>query len=265
MIFRRTRAAGGDLSYFAVGQVETIIADTHDPGLHYAIILNYLAFDTPTPWKQDGRYAEKDLRELQETWQVGSSIRGRSVRELSEIDFNEIVTRGLSNTLSQENAIRLGLERGSLDPETRSLLEDSWSQDDRRISQILVNRKVRDARFRDAICSAYGDRCAVTGLRIINGGGRAEVQAAHILPVKDGGPDIVPNGIALSATAHWLFDRHLISIDDDYRLLVSDNRVPAELRSLFPADNKPIHLPTEKIDWPGKRFLQLHRDAFANG
>jgi hypothetical protein len=30
----------------------------------------------------------------------------------------------------------------------------------------------------------------VTGLRIINGGGRAEVQAAHIQPVADDGPDV---------------------------------------------------------------------------
>ena len=73
---------------------------------------------------------------------------------------------------------------------------------ERRIAEMLVNRKIRDARFRGAICEAYDNRCAVTGLRIINGGGRAEVQAAHIWPVKDGGPDVVQNGIALSATAH---------------------------------------------------------------
>ena len=35
--------------------------------------------------------------------------------------------------------------------------------------------------------------------KIVNGGGRSEVQAAHILAVADGGPDIVQNGIALSA------------------------------------------------------------------
>jgi putative restriction endonuclease len=43
----------------------------------------------------------------------------------------------------------------------------------------------------------------------------------------------VQNGLALSGTVHWLFDRHLISLTDDYRLLVSHNKVPAELRGLF--------------------------------
>ena len=55
-----------------------------------------------------------------------------------------------------------------------------------------------------------------TGLRLVNGGGRADVEAAHIWPVAEGGPDIVQNSIALSATCHWLFDRHLISLRDDY-------------------------------------------------
>jgi HNH endonuclease len=90
---------------------------------------------------------------------------------------------------------------------------------------MLMNRKVRDANFRRAVCRAYDDRCAVTGLKIVNGGGRSEVQAAHIRSVADGGPDIVQKGIALSATAHWLFDRHLISIGEDMWLLVSHNKV----------------------------------------
>ena len=41
------------------------------------------------------------------------------------------------------------------------------------------------------------------------------------------------NGIALSGTIHWLFDRHLISLTDDYRILLSHNKVPAQLRFLF--------------------------------
>jgi putative restriction endonuclease len=80
----------------------------------------------------------------------------------------------------------------------------------RRVELMLVNRKIRDANFRRLVCEAYDDTCAVTGLRIINGGGRSEVQAAHIWPVAEGGSDAVHNGIALSGTAHWLFDRHLI-------------------------------------------------------
>jgi putative restriction endonuclease len=125
-----------------------------------------------------------------------------------------------------------------------------------------VNRKIRDANFRRHVCEAYDDRCAVTGLRIINGGGRSEVQAAHIWGVGEGGPDVVQNGIALSGTIHWLFDRHLISLTDEYRLLVSHNKVPSELRVLFERQLDRIHLPKDKRLWPHPTYIERHRERF---
>ena len=69
--------------------------------------------------------------------------------------------------------------------------------------------------FRRVVLRAYDEQCAITGLKLINGGGRAEADAAHIRPVEANGPDIVNNGIALSGTAHWMFDRGLIALSDD--------------------------------------------------
>jgi hypothetical protein len=83
-----------------------------------------------------------------------------------------------------------------------------------------VSRIMRDRVFRRIVLRAYDQRCAITGLKLINGGGRAEVAAAHIRPVEASGPDIVNNGIALSGTAHWMFDRGLISLSDDLEILV---------------------------------------------
>ena len=80
---------------------------------------------------------------------------------------------------------------------------------------------MRDRLFRRRVVTAYDARCAITGLKLINGGGRAEVEAAHIRPVDRGGPDIVTNGIALSGTVHWMFDRGLIGLGDDLGILVS--------------------------------------------
>jgi putative restriction endonuclease len=56
--------------------------------------------------------------------------------------------------------------------------------------------------FRRIIVKAYDARCAITGLKLINGGGRAEVEAAHIRPVGANGPDTVQNGLALSGSFH---------------------------------------------------------------
>src|SRR4029077_1524771 len=84
-----------------------------------------------------------------------------------------------------------------------------------------VSRIVRDRVFRRIVLRAYDQRCAITGLKLINGGGRAEVAAAHIRPVAENGPDIVSNGIALSGTVHWMFDRGLLGLSDDLTILLS--------------------------------------------
>src|SRR3546814_1477495 len=65
---------------------------------------------------------------------------------------------------------------------------------DRPIVERVIARPFRDAAFARAVKSAYADTCAITGLKIINGGGRSEVQAAHIRPVVSQGPDSVRNG-----------------------------------------------------------------------
>ena len=43
----------------------------------------------------------------------------------------------------------------------------------------------------------------------MNGNCTAEAQAAHTWPLADGGSDVAQNGIALSATAHFLIVPYL--------------------------------------------------------
>jgi len=81
--------------------------------------------------------------------------------------------------------------------------------------------------------------------------------------VFSGGPDVVQNGLALSGTVHWLFDRHLISLTDDYRLLVSHNKVPSELRGLFARQMDRVNLPKDARLWPHPTYIARHREAFS--
>ncbi|WP_230940302.1 HNH endonuclease [Xanthomonas translucens] len=88
--------------------------------------------------------------------------------------------------------------------------------------------------------------------------GRPEVQAAHICPVEANGPDTVRNGIALTGTAHWLFDRGLISISPDYEILVSSHGVPGELDRLIVKDRRLILPKISKLR-PHQAYLEWHR------
>jgi len=124
----------------------------------------------------------------------------------------------------------------------------------------LTNRIVRDRNFRKNVLRAYGERCAITGLRLINGGGRAEVEAAHIRPVEHNGPDIVSNGIALSGTAHWMFDRGLIGLEDDLEILVSRQTNDREaIDSMINGSGK-LLVPERLADRPRVEFLTWHRE-----
>jgi putative restriction endonuclease len=238
-----------------------------DPGRaghSYATIVDYRPFDRPVPFSNNGAYAEAALREIDNPSRVGIYLRGKSIRSVSETDFGVIVRAGLDETLAPANAIRLELDPQHIDEETLDLLEAPPAEQARRIVQILLNRKVRETSFRCHVCEAYDNRCAVTGLQIVNGGGKAEVQAAHIWSVASGGPDVVQNGLALSGTAHWLLDRHLISLTDDYGLLVSHNKVPAELRGLFAKQLDRIHLPDDPKLWPHRSYVARHREVFSS-
>lgn len=264
ILYRETGSGRGRMAYVAVARVVAIDPDPSDSNLFYARIRDFLPFDRHVPYRDAmGRFAERFLREYADPATVGRALRGRSVRVLDGDDFAAIVEAGLEEVLDPANAIRLGLDTYHLDASTAVLLREPPNE--REIEQILVNRKVRDAAFRKAVLDAYDSTCAVTGLRIINGGGKAEAQAAHIWPVADGGPDIVQNGIALSATAHWLFDRHLISLTDDFQLLVSHNKVPTELRALFPVLGQQIRVPKDQHNLPRLDYIARHRERFAGG
>ncbi len=253
-VFRRTRDGGEAIAYIGVGRIIEIVPDQERTGHHYALIADYLPFPSPVPWKPGGQYAERALREFENVPRLGTYLRGRSVRSLEDTDFEAIIDIGLREIFDPSRAGRWWTngvptidEVGVARPRERR----------------LTNRAVRDAAFRKLVCEAYDDRCAVTRLRIINGGGRSEVQAAHIQPVQAKGPDLVQNGLALSATAHWLFDRHLITIDPDFRLVVAHNRVPSELRELLEPSLARIHLPQDTRLHPSERFLSHHRERFA--
>jgi putative restriction endonuclease len=224
-------------------------------------VADFLSFDWVVPLRRADGFHERQLDFVPQTL-LGARLQGRSVRAISDGEFSGIVLAGIGKTLDPENALRVGLDDASIDPDTASLVRAPFEEQERRIEQILVNRKIREASFREKVIEAYESTCAVTGMRIVNGGGRVEAQAAHVRSVQDGGPDVVQNGIALSATVHWLFDRHLISLTDDFGLLVSHNRVPPELQSLFGDQLKRIRLPRNRNQWPHLPYVRHHRNVY---
>ncbi|MDI7268102.1 MAG: HNH endonuclease [Myxococcota bacterium] len=82
-----------------------------------------------------------------------------------------------------------------------------------------ITRLSRLGSFRQQVLTAYGHRCAVTGVQL------RLVDAAHVLPVgAPGSADDVRNGIALSPTYHRAFDADLIYLAESYEMLINPAR-----------------------------------------
>jgi len=265
IVYREPRRGGGREAYVAVARVTRIEADLLREGHSYAHVEGYLPFDVVVPLRGASAYYESRLNAVESPSRIGAALRGRSVRTISDAEFAAIVCAGLAETLDPENPHGFAHADDGDDSSLQPFGDVPLERQARRIVRMLTKRPFRDRAFRGCVMKAYEERCAVTGLRIVNGGGRVEAQAAHIWPVDDGGPDIVQNGLALSATCHWLFDRHLISLNDDYGLLVSHNRVPDELRRLFATQEERIHLPRDERLWPRGEYVAKHRERFAGG
>lgn len=255
IIFYEPRKVIATRGYFAVAKVQEIVLDPTTPGMYFAIIQpgSYLDFANPIPFNgPDGVIESGVLNQL-------GRISGRaqsSVRPLSPADFRRIVEIGLTENLILPPRIdapsaQLGLREDQAGFEY---------EQDRVRAEVLTSRLMRDRVFRQVVLRAYGSRCAVSGLKLINGGGRPEVEAAHIRSVEANGPDTVTNGLALSGTAHWMFDRGLISISDDLKLLVSRHINDPEAAASIINRTGSVIGPLRETDRPHPHFLAWHRE-----
>jgi putative restriction endonuclease len=244
--------------YFAVAYVEKIIPDPKVPDRFLAVMEpgSYLEFGKSVPFNDGSSPIERGL--LNERGVLSGRAQA-AVRPISSEDFLRILERGLDESEQV-------LPRLDADIRAEGLAEGDaqfqFTTERERIAQ-LVSRPVRKRAFRRNVLRAYDERCAFSGLKFINGGGRAEVDAAHIRPVEHNGPDCVQNGLALSGTAHWMFDRGLIALSDDLEILISRKVNDVDSITSFINKNGRANAPDRKSDWPHPHFLNWHREFWS--
>lgn len=241
----------GPRGYFAVARIDRVVPKPGVEGRYFAGIEagSYLPFDSEVPRLIDGRPWEAALRAEDGGVKAGGAQQ-LAVRRLPEAEFAAIVRAGLPVDLERVEATRYG--PGSAEPVVPF---------ERPVIERLLSRPYRDVAFRRKVRAAYDTRCAMSGLRLRNGGGRPEVNAAHIRPVEHRGSDAVRNGLALSGALHWMFDRGLLSVADDGSILVSRNKVPREVVDRLIVPSGRLVLPREARDWPHPENLRWHRET----
>lgn len=223
------------------------------PGHLYAFVEGFLDFPHPVRFKEGDKYYEAGLQRSDGGTSKGAF--GRAVRLISDKEYDAIFSAAFSQLL---------VAGEGRDAQVVHAFAEEPAFFERPIIERVVSRPFRDAAFTLSVRSAYDNTCAMTGLKIINGGGRPEVQAAHIRPVADAGPDSVRNGIALSGTIHWMFDRGLLSLDDDLTILIAGSSVPDTVKRLITPRRK-LLAPQRPEFRPHPQFLSYHRNSIFKG
>lgn len=142
-----------------------------------------------------------------------------------------------------------------IEPEQSSTISDFSAED------AVVRRKQRigQSLFRQAVLSAYDYRCCISGLAVPE-----LLVASHIVPwSQDVKNRLNPrNGLALSALHDKAFDLGYLTLDEDYRVVIShllDNSKDSFLQeSLWRYDGCQIRLPSKFSPQPN--FLEFHRN-----
>ncbi|WP_435201267.1 HNH endonuclease [Qipengyuania sp. 902] len=253
IVYREPVKISKSKGFFAVAKVEEIIPDPTEPDRYRAIIErgSYLPFEPTVPHIVNGEQVERGV--LNEEGKVSGRAQA-AVRPLSPSDFARIISLGLPD----EDFLPRSDDEVVEDNRVRE--HQTPFEIKRPIVQSLVSKPFRDRAFRRAVMHAYDGRCAVTGWKLVNGGGRLEAQAAHIRPVEHGGPDSVRNGLALSGTAHWMFDRGLIGLSDELDIMVSRQvNDPASVEGNINRTVKAL-VPARESDKPHHQFIAWHRE-----
>ncbi|MBD2257822.1 HNH endonuclease [Pseudanabaena sp. FACHB-2040] len=125
------------------------------------------------------------------------------------------------------------------------------------------NIVVRNGAFRKIVVSLYEQRCAFCKLRIVSADGQNIVDGAHIKPFSEFRDDRFVNGLALCKNHHWAFDHGWFGIDDNFKVLIPQNRfieesaVGSRAMSYFMGES--IELPREEKFHPNLEALKWHR------
>lgn len=108
-----------------------------------------------------------------------------------------------------------------------------------------VLARTGQSKFRSRIMAAYKQTCFITGEEI------SEIlEAAHIVPVKNGGSDEENNGLCLRIDIHRLFDSGNIRLKSDGGLMLSDNVANSKNYGFLPKGvNYPAFVNPANIAW----------------
>ncbi len=131
-----------------------------------------------------------------------------------------------------------------------------YEVENRHGKEYLQRARLGQGAFRVLVTGAYQRRCAISGERTL-----PVLEAAHIKPFAESGPNRINNGLLLRSDMHKLFDAGYLTVTPDYHVEVS-RRIKEEFENgliYYPYHGrKLLVLPDSNMEKPGKDYLEWH-------
>lgn len=157
----------------------------------------------------------------------------------------------------ESEMLRRKLDAGAqpVDDSEEQLVPEDFTGETRKV---ITEQRIKQSFFRRAVLSSYRGRCCMSGLSDAR-----LLIASHIVPwSKDKANRLNPsNGLCLSAIHDRAFDKGLVTLTDDFKIVVSEElkiqTEPFVKDVLLPLDGRSIELPERFM--PSVEFLSRHR------
>jgi putative restriction endonuclease len=186
--------------------------------------------------------------------------------EADWIPVGEDWARNIVRGKTYDTSERIGAElwqqvQARLSPELRNRVQDHESADAARYGKEYLRRsRLGQGAFRVLVTDAYQRRCAITGERTL-----PVLEAAHIKPFAEEGPNRVDNGLLFRSDIHTLFDLGYLTVTPELNVEVS-RHIKEEWengRDYYALHGKPLLvLPEHAANRPSLEFLRWHNERF---
>ena len=187
---------------------------------------------------------------------LNKTSRGSHILIDEELDFVEQPIVGVDSAVTiSDDAIRLA------EKESHDIIDHLEEDDDETFEEKYGSSLFNSVLFRDFVMNAYNRKCAITH-RAISYGSLLNLEAAHIKPQAHNGKFLPCNGIAMCRDLHFAFDKGFFTIDDDYKVVVSDKLQGNWFYEEY--NGTEIYVPEVEFYRPEKRFLHYHQDHIFN-
>ena len=158
-----------------------------------------------------------------------------------------------------------GEQQKMFDEIESKILHEDAAEYRKEIQQLMLQHNeeeifLRGSLFKREIPKIYNNTCCISGMKIDATINVSMVDACHIIPFSESFNDTITNGIALCPNLHRAFDRGLIAIDGNYKVIVSDSfREDKTSYSIKAFEGKKIILPYQNDYFPLMENFEWHQ------